>query len=247
LNTAKLSGEVTRTVRHEVIIDEPSALASIFTERVSTALRNTERFALVLPGGSVAETFFPVLAAAAATWKRVHFFWGDERGVPPSDPDSNYRLASTLLLRRIDSDPHRVHRIKGEMADLGSAAADYEAELEAALGEPPRFDMVLLGMGPDGHVCSLFPGHRALDETVRRVTAIDDAPKPPARRVTLTLPALEGADVVVAAFGASKASAIRDALENPSSRLPVALAARRAQRTVFMLDRNAAARLAMHV
>ena len=227
-------------MRPEIIIGEPAALASIFVERLSLAARAAARFALALPGGSVAEKFFPVMASSHVIWETVHLFWCDERAVPPGHLDSNYRLASDLLLRRIDSAPAYVHRIKGEMSDLDSAAADYEAELKASLGDSPRLDMALLGMGPDGHVCSLFPGHPALDEKVRRVRAISDAPKPPPRRVTLTLPALEGADVVIAAFGASKAAAIRDALENSDSRLPVALAARAAKRAVFLLDEESA-------
>jgi 6-phosphogluconolactonase len=229
-------------VNSEILIGEPAELGSIFMERLSRALHGRSQLAVALPGGSVAERFFPVMAASPFSWEAVHLFWCDERAVPPGHPDSNYRLASELLLRRIDVDTAHVHRMKAETVDLESASADYEGELRSTLGHPPRLDLALLGVGPDGHVCSLFPGHPALDEKVRRVVAIYDSPKPPARRMTLTLAALEDAEVVIAAFGASKATAIRDALENPASRLPVALAARVAKRALFLLDADAAGR-----
>jgi 6-phosphogluconolactonase len=134
------------------------------------------------------------------------------------------------------------------MADLAAAAALYEAELVRVLGEPPRLDHCLLGMGPDGHVCSLFPGHPLLAEAVRRVAAVEDSLKPPPRRLTLTLPVLhQAAELCVAAFGRAKAAAIAAALEDDSSRLPVALALRGARRAVVMLDREAASGLTSRV
>ncbi len=133
--------------------------------------------------------------------------------------------------------------MRGEDRDLARSASDYERELTAALGRPPRLDVALLGVGADGHVCSLFPGHRALAETSRLVAVVTDAPKPPEVRLTLTLPALAGALVIVAAFGPAKAPAIAEALSDPASTLPVALAVRGAREALFLLDASAAAEL----
>ena len=169
----------------------------------------------------------------------VEMFWGDERAVPADHPESNFSLADALLLTRVPIDRARVHRMPADATDLEAAARAYEAELVRVLGDPPRFDIVLLGVGPDGHVCSLFPGHRALSEASRRVLAVTDSPKPPPRRLTLTLPALEGADIYIAAFGAAKADVIREALGTPASLLPVARAARAGRSAVFLLDEEA--------
>lgn len=127
-----------------------------------------------------------------------------------------------------------------DATNLEAAARAYEAELVRVLGNPPRFDIVLLGVGPDGHVCSLFPGHAALLEVSQRVLPIADSPKPPPRRLTLTLPALADADIYIAAFGAAKADVIREALATPASPLPVARAARAGRSAVFLLDDEAA-------
>src|SRR5262249_19062398 len=149
----------------------------------------------------------------------------DERAVPPTDPEANYGLARRLWLDRIPHDPARVHRMRGEEPDLDAAAVAYARELDAALGGR-ALDLVLLGMGPEGHVCSLFPHHPALRESSRSVIAVRDSPKPPPRRITMTLVPLTGAELVcVAAFGAEKAAAVREAIESPDSQLPVALAA----------------------
>jgi 6-phosphogluconolactonase len=231
----------------EVIVETRDALASRFVRRFESSVRDAigahGRFACALPGGSVAEAFFPKLVAAAVDWTRVDVFWGDERAVPPTDPESNYGLARRLWLDHVPIDPARVHPIHGENPDLEAAAAAYARELAAALGERP-LDLVLLGMGPEGHVCSLFPGHAALHEGTRSVVAIHDSPKPPPERVTLTLVPITGAALVcVAAFGAEKADAVREAVEVPDSQLPVALAARAGARALFLLDAAAASRL----
>lgn len=231
----------------EVIVDAREALADLVLRRFEAAARTAiaarGRFACALPGGSVAEAFFPRLAGASVDWSRVDVFWGDERAVPPTDPDANYSLARRLLLDRIPIDPARVHRIHGEEPDLEAAAAAYARELAGTIGARP-LDVVLLGMGPEGHVCSLFPGHPALRESARAVVAVHDSPKPPPRRITLTLVPLTGAGLVcVAAFGAEKANAVREAVEVADSRLPVALAARAGAHALFLLDRDAASGL----
>jgi 6-phosphogluconolactonase len=228
----------------ETIVRPPEELAQVFVERLMglghRAHAEKRPFAIALPGGSVAEAFCPVLARAPVDWTLIEWFWSDERAVPPDHPDSNYRLAFELLLSRAPIDPQRVHRMKANGDDLDGAAVAYEAELVNTLGAQPRVDVVLLGVGSDGHVCSLFPDHPALEEASRLVIPVTDSPKPPPRRLTLTLPALAGAFAVIAAFGASKASVIHEALSNPASRLPVALAARTARRTLILLDEGAA-------
>jgi 6-phosphogluconolactonase len=170
-------------------------------------------------------------------WSRVDFFWGDERAVGPDHPDSNYGLARRLLLERITVDPGRVHRIPAESGELSQAADEYAATLLRALGDPPRLDLALLGVGPDGHVCSLFPAHPLLDDETRWVAPVFDSPKPPPSRITLTLRTLAAADVVgVAAFGEAKAEVVRAALEDEASPLPLARVTRAAKSAVFLVD-----------
>jgi 6-phosphogluconolactonase len=231
-----------------VVIDTPEALARVFADRFAAEARAAitvrGQFSCALPGGSVAETFFPVLARAPVAWDQVEFFWGDERAVGPDDPDSNYGLAKRLLLDRVRADSRRVHRIAGEGGNLEAAARAYEEEMVRALGDPPRIHLIALGLGPEGHVCSLFPDHPLLRERVRRVAAITDSPKPPPRRITFTMLPLELAGTIcVAGFGDSKAAAIREAVEAPDSQIPVALALRAARRALVLVDPAAASLL----
>jgi 6-phosphogluconolactonase len=219
-------------------VASPDELARVFATRVSGAARRARAagraLSLVVPGGSIARAFFPVLADAAIDWRMVDLFWSDERAVGSDHEDSNYRVANELLLLQVGH--VRAHRMPAEDPDLDTAARTYERELVGVLGDPPRLDVVLLGVGPDGHVCSLFPGHPALEEASRLVVAVTDSPKPPPRRLTLTLPALAGADIFIAAFGAEKRAAIREALRTPASPLPVARAAQAGASTIFLLD-----------
>jgi len=229
----------------ETLVDKAvflgDALAARLAEEGRRALSARGAFTLALPGGSVATTFFPRLARLDFDWSRTDFFWGDERAVPPDHPDSNYALAWSLWLEPARVSPSRVHRMPADAPDLQAAAAAYERELVARAGDPPRLDLVLLGVGPDGHVCSLFPGHAVLAERRRWVAVVEDSPKPPPRRLTLTLPVLVGAElVVVVALGSSKAEVVREALEDKESGLPLALVARQARRALFLLDPEAA-------
>jgi 6-phosphogluconolactonase len=235
----------------EILVDSRHGLveacAARFEEAAGRAVAERGRFAVALPGGSVAITFFPRLARAGLDGYRTEFFWGDERAVALSDPESNYWIAENLWLAPARVPAARVHRMPAEAEDLEGAAAAYAGELETELGTPPRLDVALLGMGPDGHVCSLFPRHPLLQEERRWVAAILDSPKPPRRRLTLTLPVLHAADlVIVAAMGEAKAEAVREAIEDPASTLPVALALRGARRALLMLDDPAAHRLSRH-
>jgi 6-phosphogluconolactonase len=232
----------------EVIVADTGVLAQALVDRLGVVTREAaaagSRLSMALPGGSTAEALLPPLAEAKIDWTRWDFFWGDERAVAPDDPDSNYGLCQRLFLGPIGVEPRHVHRVKGEGPDLEAAAVAYEAELVSVLGEAAAIDFALMGMGLDGHVCSLFPGHPGLRERTRRVIAVSDSPKPPPRRITMTMPALEAARVVcVAAFGESKAEALGAGLGDPASTLPVALVARGARHALFLLDPPAAARL----
>jgi 6-phosphogluconolactonase len=229
----------------EVIVDSapelPGRLAPRLLEEARRAQAERGFFAMALPGGSVADIFFPRLAQLPLDWSRTAFFWGDERAVPASDPQSNYGKARALWLEPAKVPAASVHPMPADATDLDGSAAAYADVMVRVLGTPPRLDLVLLGVGPDGHVCSLFPGHRLLREERLSVAALEDSPKPPPRRLTLTLPTLAAADlVVVAAMGPSKAAAVRAALHDPASPLPLALVTRRARRALFLLDRTAA-------
>ncbi len=219
-------------------------LADDFRAEAERATARRGFFAVALPGGSVAVHGFSALAALPLHWDRVHFFWVDERAVPPSDPESNYGVAHTAWLEPARVPPQSIHRMSADSPDLASAAVAYGQELTRVLGHPARLDFVLLGVGPDGHVASLFPGHSALSDDRRMVVPVVDAPKPNVRRLTLTLPVLAGAErVVVMAMGESKAGAMQESIERPDSSLPVALVLQRAERSLVLVDEAAASRM----
>ena len=189
----------------------------------------------------MAAIFFPELARAQCDWSRVLFFQGDERAVPADDPESNDRIARALWLIPAAVPAANVHRMPAEDPDPERAARAYEALLTRSLGTPARLDIALVGVGPDGHVCSLFPGHAALQARGWTVD-VEDAPKPPPRRVSLTMPTLAAAElVVVVALGAGKAAVMREALSG--TELPVARALSGARRAVVLLDPDAAGAL----
>jgi 6-phosphogluconolactonase len=214
-----------------------TAAADRFARLAREAISARGRFACALPGGSVAERLFPVLARLDLPWPQVHAFFGDERAVPPDHPDSNVGLARRLWL---DAVPAVVHPMPAT-GDLDAAATAYAADLRATLGDPPRLDLALLGMGPDGHVCSLFP-NRPLPGGL--VAAVRDSPKPPPVRLTLTINLLAVARAVwVVAFGASKAEVVREAVTQADSALPVARALRAGPPSLLLLDPDAASEL----
>ncbi|HXW04126.1 MAG TPA: 6-phosphogluconolactonase [Vicinamibacterales bacterium] len=231
----------------EVEVHRTDVLGAIVAGRVErialAALAGAGRVAVALTGGSLAEACFPALSKLPLDWSRVEFFWGDERAVPPEHPESNYGAAARLWLEPAGVPAARIHRLPADDADLAAAALRAEQELVATLGRVPRLDLALLGLGPDGHVCSLFPGHPLLLEDRRWVAAVEDSPKPPPRRLTLTRPTLTAsAHVLFVASGSSKAAAVHAAVLDEHSRLPVALVAREAARALFVLD-DAAARM----
>ena len=212
--------------------------AALRIERAAQlAIAERGRFSIALPGGSVAAEFFPHLARIAVDWRCADFYWSDERAVPPDDPESNFGLAERLWLAPAAVPEANRHRLRAELPDLEAAAAAAEAEMFAQLGRPPRLDLLWLGVGADGHVASLFPGHPLLAERRRFVAAVVDSPKPPSRRLTLTLPAIAAArGLVVTALGESKAAAVGAALGEPGSGLPLALALAAADRAWLLVD-----------
>lgn len=219
-------------------------LARDFRNEHARAAAERGHFAVAVPGGSVALHTFPVLASLDLDWSRIEVFWVDERAVPPTDRESNYRLAESLWLRPAGVPSQCVHRMPADEPDLHAAAVMYGDEISRVLGPSRRFDYVLLGVGPDGHVASLFPGHAALQETERSVVAIDDAPKLPPHRLTLTLPILTSAGrVAVVAFGESKAHVLGEACTREDSPLPVSQVLRRSARPLLVVDPAAGARI----
>lgn len=227
----------------DIIRATPDELAQWFVADLAREIRaaaarpgRAERFTLAVPGGSVAARFFPHLASAPVDWDRVELFWADERAVPPTAPDSNYALAERLWLRPAGISPARVHRMPAERDDHARAAQAYAQRLAAAAGSPPVLDYVLVGVGEDGHVASVLPGHEEAFHGTGPVVWTDRAPKPPSRRMTLTLETLAAARrVVVAAFDATKAPVVADALREPDATTPVAVLLRTAKRAVLLL------------
>lgn len=183
-------------------------------ERVAAAIAGGAR-SVVLTGGTTPRQMYGLLAGMPVEWGRVSLLFGDERCVPPTDPESNYRMAKETLLARIDAGA--VLRIPGELG------AEEAAELyDAAMGRMQPLDLVLLGLGEDGHCASLFPGHPALNATGWAVP-VHNAPKPPPDRVSLTLGCLRNARrVIFLATGKGKAEAFRRALagEVPAGMVP---------------------------
>ena len=234
-------------MRLRTVVDDIPQLAltcaAAFESTAAEVLARRERFVIALPGGSVASAFCPVLATLAVDWTRIDVFWIDERAVPPDHPDSNYALALRLLLAPARVPPTRIHRMPGELPDLDQAARRAADELHAVAGNPPHLDLVLTGVGEDGHIASLFPGRpegRADSKSTTPVIPIYDSPKPPARRLTLTLPVLASAGlVIVGAFSASKAAIMRDALHTRGALTPIAELLGRARSPLVLLDREA--------
>jgi 6-phosphogluconolactonase len=213
---------------------------------IAKATRGTCHVAL--SGGSTPKGMFKALVAMgkdALPWDRIELWWGDERCVPPDHPDSNYGMTRANLIEPLKLDPARIHRIEAERPDHDAAAADYERALTAALGTPPVFDLVLLGMGPDGHTASLFPGSAGLTERTRFVIAnVCTSPlvHGTATRITLTVPAINAARRVrFLAGGADKAETLAAVLEGPRGQYPSQLIDNRD--LAWFVDEAAATRL----
>ena len=242
-------------VHHDASLLARAAAARLVT-RLVDAQASSGTADLVLTGGGIGTAVLAELAAApalgAVDWRRLDIWWGDERFLPSGHPERNEAAAEQALLRHVDTDPRRVHRMPGtdgpDGDDPEAAAARYADELRAATrpedhGPVPSFDVLLLGIGPDAHVASLFPGMPALYEE-RPVVAVRGAPKPPPTRLSLTLPAIQCArEVWILAAGQEKARAVRLALSGSGPVQVPAAGARGRQRTLFLLDRSSASQL----
>ena len=210
-----------------------------------TAVAGEGRFALLLAGGGTPRRLYALLGSPEYRDRldgaRTHLFWGDERAVPLSDPQSNYRMVAETLLSRMQIPEENIHRIRTELPPE-EAALWYERELREFFAGPPRFHLALLGMGADGHTASLFPGSAALREQRHLVIATVQGS---AQRITLTLAALNAASVVLFLIsGAAKAAALAAALEGPlDPELPAALVRPDAGQVVWLVDTAAAAYL----
>jgi 6-phosphogluconolactonase len=236
------------------LVDKPALYqraAAEFTGTAAKAVAERGRFTVALSGGTTPAGLYAVLAAqtrlrAAVDWERTRVFWGDERHVPPEHRDSNYRMARELLLSRVPIPEANVHRIQGEIADAAEAARRYQEELRATLGlagsELPRFDLVLLGLGEDGHTASLFPGTEALREKHRAVVA-NWVGMLRAWRITLTVPAINRArSVMFLVCGQDKAEAVKSILQGAghSQVPPAGLIRPDSGRLLWLLDSDAA-------
>jgi len=229
--------------------------AEQFVELARAAVLARGRFTVVLSGGSTPRRLYERLAAPPfqdrVDWTRVDVFWGDERGVPADHPDSNFHMASAALLDRVRIPRQRIHRMRAELADRDAAARDYQVEIARAFGvdeggRPPSFDLVLLGMGGDGHTASLFPGDPALREGRRWAVSVEAPQRPPPSRITLTAPILNRAwEIRVLVAGADKAATLRAVLQGPHEpeRRPIQLVAPEKGRMVWLVDAAAASAL----
>ncbi|MEM1054385.1 MAG: 6-phosphogluconolactonase [Bacteroidota bacterium] len=201
------------------VYPDPAALAVALADATADALRDTlarqPRATLCLTGGSTPEPAYRRLAGMDLEWDRIHFFWTDERLVPPDAPESNFRMAHETLLGPAGIPESNVHRMRGELSKH-EAAEDYESEIHQYFGEAPvAWDVLHLGMGADGHTASLFPGGHELKEVERWATPARAPAGAPARqRLTLTFPALDSARLaLVAASGEGKREAFSNVIE----------------------------------
>jgi 6-phosphogluconolactonase len=235
------------------VVSDPEALAreaaQCFKRLVLEAAGSRGRFSVALSGGSTPGALYRLLAEepyrGRIPWEDVHLFWGDERCVPPDDPGSNYRLVNEALIAHIPIPPENVHRLQGEL-EPGAAARAYDRDLQDFFcGPRPRFDLVLLGLGSDGHTASLFPGSEALKETERLAVAVQaHYHDRPTQRVTLTLPAINSArQVLFLVTGKTKAEIVQAVLEGPAGRFPAQQAQPAAGQLSWLLDAEAGGQL----
>lgn len=240
--------------RHVVVMPDAPALAREAAGRLlaqaRAAVESRGRFSVALSGGSTPVGTYRLLAeepyCSQIPWDGVHLFWGDERCVPPDEHGSNYRLAWQALISRVPLPPDNVHRIQGELAPEEAARA-YRREMEDFFCGPlPRFDLVLLGLGSDGHTASLFPGSEALDaRTEMAVAAEAEYEGRPAQRVTLTLPAINAArQALFLVTGPAKAEIVAQVLGSREGSLPAERVCPTAGQLIWLLDEDAAAQLA---
>jgi len=248
------------SVPEVVVHHDGPLLAKAVAARLVTALVDSAAArgsaSVVLTGGGIGTAVLTELAVAPARdaidWRHLDVWWGDERFEPAGDPERNETGARSALLDHVDVDQQRVHPMPGpdgpDGPDPEAAAARYAGWLAEAArpedhGPVPAFDVLMLGIGPEGHVASLFPGMPALYDE-RPVVAVRGSPKPPPTRLSLTLPSIRAArEVWILASGAEKADAVAMALSDAGPVQVPAAGARGRQRTLFLLDRDAAAKV----
>jgi len=238
------------------ILTTPQELFEVAAEEVvraaTEAVAQRGQFTIALSGGSTPKNLFNLLATNARTvfpWDRTYFFWSDERHVPPTDPESNYRMAEEIMLSKIPVNAGNVFRIAAENPDAAAVAEAYEQTLRKFFqlqpGQVPVFDLILLGMGPDGHTASLFPNTAGLQEKTRLVIA-NWVDKLKANRLTMTLPVLNSArEMSFLASGTDKAQVLRTVLEEdaPPEQYPAKLVRPSNGRLIWFVDRAAASQL----
>jgi len=204
-----------------------TSLAEYIIKAQTDAIEKKNKFSIAISGGSLPKQLGGLVGHSAARWDKWHVYFSDERAVPFDDPDSNYKLVNDEFLSKVTIPEANIHRINTELlGDLDELADEYESQLIQSFAAKdsarfPVFDVIMLGMGPDGHTASLFPDHALLSETTGWVVPIDDSPKPPPRRITLTLPVINhAARVVFVATGAGKQDTLKTILDEPEKGLP---------------------------
>jgi len=214
----------------------PETAARHIAKAIEQAVAGRGRASVMLAGGNTPRAVFRRLALnRRVAWDKVEIFFGDERAVPPGDPQSNYRMARESLLDAAPIPPDQVHRMMAERPDREAAAEEYARRL------PERLDLIILGVGADGHTASLFPGSSALKERVRKVVAVV-GPKAPLHRLTVTPPVIAAAvNKIVLVSGPGKAGAVAQTLEGPQN--PDACPAQLARDGIWIMDRAAASGL----
>lgn len=236
-----------------IIVTDAEALAHRAAEQFASLAREAVdsrgRFSVTLSGGSTPGQLYARLAEdpfrGQIPWEHIHLFWGDERCVPPGDAGSNYRMAEEILISQVPIPPENVHRLRGELAPQ-VAALTYERELQDFFcGPRPRFDLVLLGLGEDGHTASLFPSSPLLAEKERLVApATAFYQDRPSERVTLTLPAINsGRQILFLVAGSAKAAMVKAVLEGPEDQYPAQWVQPTAGQLSWLVDAAAASGL----
>jgi 6-phosphogluconolactonase len=223
------------------------AAAERITNTLETIAPDRHKATLVLSGGSTPQAVYRLLVTSPyrerIPWHTIDFFWGDERCVPPTDPASNFKMAWDSLLSRVAIAEGRIHRISGEHHSPEEAALAYESEIRTVCGlvpAPPRFDLVLLGLGDDGHTASLFPGTEWDDE---RLVIANFIPKLQAMRISMTPRILNAAaEVLFLTAGIEKADALAGVVNDPKTHYPAALIKPHSGSLTWMADRAAASR-----
>ena len=238
------------------VFDDDNALADAaartIVEIAEKAVAARRRFTVALAGGITPRATYERLASSPLReqmpWDRTWIFFGDERSVPPDHPESNYRMANAALLSKVPVPAAQVARIRGEAEDAEVAAAEYTRVITDAFGsrrgELPSFDLILLGMGVDGHTASLFPGSPVLKEVFRPVAAVHAAAASIPQRLTFTFPLINAAArVMFLVAGSEKAKVIKAVMTESGSGLPALMVRPTNGRLTWLLDRPAAALL----